>query len=71
MNKSKIGMKSLIGLSVLTVGLAACSPSVDGWQISAAEKACAKRGGIDHMQTFIGITATCRDGTFIKPKRGG
>ena len=63
--------KALIGLSLLSAGLAACSPTVEGWQVLAAQKFCDLHGGIDHMTTFSVVSATCRDGTLYDMKRGG
>jgi len=71
MQNQKPKFKTLIGLSLLTVGLAGCDPTVDGWQVIATQKFCEQHGGIDHMSTVYGVVATCRDGTIYTPKRGG
>jgi hypothetical protein len=71
MNIKNIKIKAFIGLALLTVGLTACAPSVDGWKIIAAEKACAQRDGIDSLlTTFFEVRVTCRDGYFTKIQRG-
>ena len=61
--------KALIGAaSVLTVGLAGCSANTEGWKVTAAQEICAQRGGIDHMNNFLGTGVVCRDGFFSETK---
>ena len=58
----------IAGASLLTAGLGGCSGSTEGWKITAAQEICAQRGGIDHMNNFLGSAVVCRDGFFAETK---
>lgn len=64
MQNQKIKIKAFIGLSLLTVGLGGCSNTIEGWKISSATEICLQRGGIDHMDNFVGSAVVCRDGFY-------
>ena len=64
MNTSNFGKMSLIGLSLLTAGLASCDSNIYRWKIDGGIAACKEHGGVIRLVTWVD-TVECVDGKTI------
>lgn len=50
---------------LLAIVLTGCSPSIEGWVINKATKACQDHEGIDHIVNIVGFNVVCRSGNMF------
>lgn len=60
----------IIFLSLAISLLTACSSEINLWEITAANKLCSERGGVDHIDPAIVNWVICADGYLTEIKKG-
>lgn len=65
--------KSALLLAVACSALlsSGCSSEVEGWQLDSIMSQCGDAGGVSEITTLFGVSASCRNGALIVPKRQG
>lgn len=57
----RLRVRAAAGVSIIGVLVTSTACTVEGWRVTRAEEICARRGGVDSIQTPP-VTVVCRDG---------